>query len=116
MTVTDAEGLTDTGSIVITVVKPSDSDEISVTLLVNPAKDVAQVRIMDNGPGLTKVAKIYIHDSIGRLVATYNPKDVVANGLYEIPISILSSGEIYYIGFKMDNGELISMDLIVNNQ
>lgn len=116
LTVTDAEGLTDTGSIVITVVKASDSDEISVTLLVNPAKDVAQVRIMDNGPGLTKVAKIYIHDSIGRLVATYNPKDVVANGLYEIPISILSSGEIYYIGFKMDNGELISMDLIVNNQ
>lgn len=114
LTVEDAEGLSNTQTITI-VVGDADSSDVVGMLLVNPAKDVAQVRIIDNGPGLSKVIKIYVHDATGRLIATYNAKDVVANGLYEIPIALLSTNEIYYLGFEMDKGDRIVINLIVNH-
>ena len=114
LTVEDAEGLTNTQTITIVVGDAGMSDIVGM-LLVNPAKDLAQVRIIDNGPELIKVKKVYVHDATGRLLAAYDAKDIVANGLYEIPIAMLSTGEIYYLGFEMDKGDRIVLNLIVNN-
>jgi len=113
LTVEDVEGLSDTQTITIVVGDASKSDVVGM-LLVNPATDVAQVRIIDNGPGLSKVVKVYIHDTAGRLVASYNAKDIVANGLYEIPTAQLGTNEIYYLGFEMDKGDRIVLNLVVN--
>ena len=114
LTVEDARGLSNRQTITIVVAATAIGDVVSM-LLINPAKDVAQVRITDKGLGQTKVKKIYVHDATGRLLAVYNGKDVVANGLYEIPIAMLSTGEIYYLGFELDKGDRIVFDLIVNN-
>lgn len=114
LTVTDGEGLSNTQTVTI-VVGAAGKSEVVGMLLVNPADKVAQVRIIDNGPGVSKVAKIYIHDSSGRLVATHNGADVVVSGLYEIPIAGLNSNEVYYLGFKMDSGDRITINLVVNH-
>ncbi len=113
LTVEDAEGLNDTQTISIVVGEGGNSDVIGM-LLVNPASDIAQVRIIDSGPGLRKVVKVYVHDTSGRLVASYNAKDIVANGLYEVPIEMLGANEIYYLGFEMDKGDRIVLNLVVN--
>jgi hypothetical protein len=73
------------------------------------------VRLIDNGPGLSKVLKVYVHDTMGRLVAVYDAKDIVTNGLYEIPIASLSTNEIYFLGFEMDKGDRITLNLVVNH-
>ena len=114
LTVEDAEGFSDTQIITIVVGDVGMGDVVGV-LLVNPAKDVAQVRIIDDGPGLRKVIKVYVHDATGRLLAAHNAKDIVVNGLYEIPIAMLSSNEVYYLGFEMDSADRIMLKLIVNH-
>ena len=112
LTVTDIEGLSNTQSITIEVVE-NTVDDIIETLMVNPAKEVARVRLIDNGPGNNKVVTIYLHDSSGRLVRSYKPQDIFAHGLYEVPISTLSSGGIYFIGFEMNKGTREILKLIV---
>ena len=114
LTVEDIEGLSNTQTITIVVGDTGKGDVVGM-LLVNPAKEIAQVRIIDNGPGLSRVVKIYVHDTTGRLLAVYDAKDVVANGLYEIPIALLSTNEIYYLGFEMDQGNRIVLNLVVNH-
>ena len=114
LTVEDAEGLSNTQTLTILVADDGDTS-IVATLLVNPADEVAQVRIIENGPELIRVVKIYVHDGTGRLVASYDPKDVVANGLYEIPVAMLGSNEIYYLGFYMENGERMVLNLAVSH-
>ncbi|MEX0289129.1 MAG: PKD domain-containing protein [Flavobacteriaceae bacterium] len=117
LTVEDAQGLSDTKTILIVVLEPAGEGEYETGawLLANPAKDLAQVRIIDESTELRRVLKIYMYDSAGRLLAAYDPKDVVANGLYEIPISMLSSSEIYYLVFEMDKGDRTVLSLIANN-
>lgn len=114
LTVEDVEGLSNVQTITI-VVGESGASNIVGMLLINPAKDVAQVRLIDNGPGLSKVLKVYVHDTMGRLVAVYDAKDIVTNGLYEIPIASLSTNEIYFLGFEMDKGDRITLNLVVNH-
>ena len=115
MTVTDGEGLTDSATLNILVSDPSSESGIQGTLIANPAKNVAQIQIIDHGPGDTKVASITLHDLNGRLVGLYSPKDVSSHGLYQIPISSLSDGGLYIIGFEMTNGKRISLKLVVKN-
>ncbi len=116
LTVTDAQGLTNSKRITITVTEESiNSSEFNATLIVNPAKDVAQVQIIDQGATARQVAKVYVHDSSGRLVQSHDPKDIVANGLYQIPIANLGNVEMYYLIFKMADGDRLVMKLIVKN-
>lgn len=114
LTVEDIEGLSDTETQTI-VVNAAGKNEVVGRLLVNPADDIAQVRIIDTGPGVSKVVSIYIHDSTGRLVATHQAADVVANGLYEVPVAGLNANEIYFMGFELDSGERIMLNLVVNH-
>lgn len=110
--VTDIDGLSDTASITIVVVEDT-VDSIIGTLMINPAKEVARVRLIDNRPGNSNVVKVYLHDSSGRLLDSYNPKDIFAHGLYEVPVSTLGSGGIFYIGFEMNKGARKIVKLIV---
>ncbi|EAR00257.1 PKD domain-containing protein [Maribacter sp. HTCC2170] len=116
LSVTDAEGLSNSSTITIVVSESTvDTNELNGLLIINPAKDVAQVLLIDNGEVSKIVNKVYLHDSSGRLIGLYNPRDIFAHGLYEIPISSLNSGSVYFIGFEMNGGEKIVLELIVKN-
>ncbi len=115
LTVSDGEGLTDSATLNIVVSDPASQTGIIGTLVANPARDVAQVQIIDHSPRDTKVARITMHDLNGRLIGLYSPKDVLAHGLYSIPISTLIDGGIYIIGFEMSSGDKITLKLIVKN-
>jgi len=115
LTVGDAEGLTDTKTITIVVVEGTDNKDIEGILVVNPAKEVAQIQLIDNGPGNRRVVKIHLHDSSGRLIGLYDPHEIFVHGLYEIPISTLSNNSIYFIGFEINKGDRIVLKLVVRN-
>ena len=115
LTVADEEGLEDTTSATIVVVEPKADKDIRAMLIVNPANDLAQIQLIDNGPADRRVVKIYIHDSGGRLIDLYNPGEIFAHGLFEIPISTLTDGGVYYIGFEMNKGDRVVLSLIVKH-
>ena len=114
LTVKDNNGLTHTQSTTIIVEDANKENENIIGILMkNPAKDVARVRIIDNGIDLVKVTKIYLYDSSGRIVGIYNAKDVVSNGLYEIPIETLSSGQIYFLNFETNKGKRLIFKILL---
>lgn len=115
LTVTDAEGLSDTTSITILVMDGTGKKDLYGMLLVNPANGVAQIRLVDTGPQNRIVSRIYIHDVSGQQVGVYHPQEVFAHGLFEIPISDLSSGSIYLIGIEMNTGDTVVLKLAVMN-
>ena len=115
LTVADDEGLMDIENVTINVIEPTPEKEINAMLIVNPAKQLAQVQFIDRGPADRRITKIYLHDSSGRLLEAYNPGEIFAHGLFEIPISTLSDGGIYYIGFEMNRGDRVVLSLIVKN-
>ncbi|MCW5517232.1 PKD domain-containing protein [Muriicola sp. Z0-33] len=119
LTVADIEGLTATSSVTIIVVETQAEKEIDkeidAMLIVNPANEVAQIRLIDNGPADRRVVKIYLHDSSGRLIDLYSPSEVFVHGLFEIPIATLTDGGVYYIGFEMNKGDRLVMSLIVKH-
>ncbi|MBT8183331.1 MAG: PKD domain-containing protein [Eudoraea sp.] len=115
LTVEDSEGLEDSASVSIVVVDLQSAKEIDAMIIVNPAKEIAQVRLIDNGPADRRVVEISLHDSGGRLIDVYNPGELFAHGLFEIPVSTLSDGGVYYIGFEMNRGERIVLSLIVKH-
>jgi PKD repeat protein len=116
LTVADAEGLDNTNTVTVTVGEERVVDnDIRAILFVNPAKEVAQVQIIDMGRGNRTVAKVHLHDSSGRLLGLYYPYEIFRHGLYEIPISTLSNGSLYFIGFEMSRGDRIVLKLVVKN-
>jgi PKD repeat protein len=116
LTVADAEGLDNTNTVTVIVGEEGVVDnDITAILFVNPAKEVAQVQIIDMGPGNRTVAKVHLHDSSGRLLGLYNPHEIFRHGLYEIPVSTLSNGSLYFIGFEMSRGDHIVLKLVVKN-
>lgn len=116
LTVNDEQGLSHTQTTTVTVIDEKKEEETIVGILMkNPVKEVAQVRIIDNGTDMVKVFKIYLHDSSGRIVGIYNAKDIVSNGLYQIPIASLSTGQIYYLSFEMDKGKRLVFSMLVDN-
>ncbi|MGB5554980.1 MAG: PKD domain-containing protein, partial [Flavobacteriaceae bacterium] len=116
LTVSDSEGLSDMKSVSIVAIDSvivESRDDIVGTLIANPASEIAQVRLMDYAARKRNVLSIYVHDSSGRQISIYNPKDLYAHGLYEIPVTTLSKGNMYFIGFEMDRGERVILKLIV---
>lgn len=115
LTVEDTEGLVNTETVAILVLDENNTSDFKGILIINPAKEVAQVRLIDNGSGDRRVVKVYLHDSSGRLIRSYSPQELVAHGLYEIPVSTLDSGNVYFIRFEMNKGGHIVLKLIVRN-
>ena len=115
LTVEDAEGLSDSNTLAIVVTESSTIEDIKGVLIVNPAKEVAQIQLIDNGLTNKIVNKVYLHDVTGRLIGTYSPKDIFAHGLYQVPIASLSDDSVYFIGFEMNDGGKIVLKLVVKN-
>ncbi|WP_368662399.1 PKD domain-containing protein [Zobellia laminariae] len=116
LTIIDAQGLSHSQTTTVTVIDEKTEEESIVGILMkNPVKEMAQVRIVANGTDIVKVIKIYLHDSSGRIVGIYNAKDIVSNGLYQIPIASLSTGQIYYLSFEIDKGKRLVFSMLVDN-
>ncbi len=114
LTVRDAGGLSDTTELLITVLEAYEGNEIEALLLLNPVRDMAQVRLIDHSPGRRSVVSVYIHDIGGRIVAHFSPAEIYAHGLYNIPVADLSN-DLYFIGFQMSDGDPIVLKTVVNH-
>jgi PKD repeat protein len=117
LTVTDAEGLTDTTSVTIEVMDNAPSGvEMSVIVAPNPARDYANLQVMNLSNGAV-ITKINLHDSIGRLMESHEPAEVSVDGTsgdYAIPIFTLRDG-LYYITVELSEGDTIGVALLVRN-
>jgi len=113
LTVEDAEGLTDSATVTITVSEPED--EMVAILLENPAYEgVARVRIL-NQPAELFVLGLYLHDYSGRFISQYNGQEIYdAGDWYEIQVDSLRDG-LYFITLIMNSGEPIPLKLLVKN-
>lgn len=114
LTVFDAENLNDTKSVSIVVVDDeSPSGEITGRIVVNPAKDVARIQIVDHSNSNRSVVRVYLHDPSGKMLGLFNPAEIYAHGVYEIPVSSLRENGVYFIGFEMNDNEKLVLKLIV---
>ncbi|GLU44904.1 PKD domain-containing protein [Allomuricauda sp. NBRC 101325] len=117
LTVTDADGLTDTETITIEVFE-AEADNIVGIIAPNPAPDVdgfanIQLRQMSSNTVLTY---IHLHDSTGKLVGTYNASQSydMTMDAYRIQVSTFRSG-LYYVTIERDNGDPIELKLLISN-
>ncbi|WP_285654922.1 PKD domain-containing protein [Allomuricauda sp. NBRC 101325] len=115
LTVFDAENLSDTKPITIVVVDGEVSDEIVGRIVVNPAKDIARIQIVDHSETTHNVVRIYVHDVSGKMMGLYDPAEIYRHGLYEIPIATFKEGSVYFVGFDLDNNQTLMLKLIVKN-
>ncbi len=115
LTVFNGIGMSHTTTVSIVVLLPKENQSLNGNIMVNPAKDIASVQLIDLSDENRSVSRIYIHDLSGRLVGLFSPQDIYAHGVYEIPIATLGQGSLYFIGFEMDNGEKITLELLVAN-
>lgn len=116
LTVTDSEGLTNSTSLTITITAPEPtSEESGIILEENPSKEgIARVLLM-NQPTGTEITSLYLHDSTGRLLETYNIQSVTTgSNSYNIPIATLRDG-LYYIGIQLNDGQRKTINLMVKN-
>ena len=117
LTVEDADGLTNTAEITITVTDPEAviTEEAAILPEVNPTKNgIAKISLV-NQPTDVNVISILLHDSVGQLIQSYQVNDVsTGDGTYEIPVSTLSDG-LYYMGVETNTGEKKTFHLLVLN-
>ena len=117
LTVFDAEGLSDTATVVINVDEnvnqANNNGEFEIVIGQNPTQGSFAFISVFNEPEDVTLDNIYIFDSARRLVATYNPADVFINDRYEIPVFGLRT-EYYYVFFEFSD-EIRVVRMIVNN-
>jgi len=121
LTVTDGEGLTDTATIEIEVTEdnaPSTIDSSVIAIIApNPVPadtDIVNI-LLSEIPEDVVVTSIHLHDSTGRLIATFDPMQVYdGEGAYGIPIDTLRSG-LYYATIELSKGDPIGIKFLVSN-
>ncbi|MFS4448772.1 PKD domain-containing protein [Maribacter sp. 2307UL18-2] len=114
LTVTDADGTTNTASIDIVVTAGSTMDIILETNPANP-DDGGVVRIVVvNLPENVDVMNITVHDIGGRYVAGHVAESIEVGGMYEVPIAAFRNG-VYLIRVVMSDGESTLLKLLVAN-
>lgn len=114
LTVTDAEGMTNTATIDIVVTEGSRMD---IILETNPADpdDGGVVRIVVvNLPENVEVMNITLHDIGGRYISGHIADSIQAGNMYEVPIATLRNG-VYLIRVVMSDGESTLLKLLVAN-
>ncbi len=80
---------------------------------IRALEDVANVQVI-NLPIDRLLINIALHDSSGRLIATFSPQTVFSNGVYEIPVATLRDG-LYNISLETNSDMSIILSLIVKN-
>jgi PKD repeat protein len=112
LTVTDADELTSTAT--TTIIVEAVAGEMMGIILNNPAYDgIAQIQLI-NQPSDVEVMVIYLHDSSGRLVGSYDPQDIFTGNSYDVPVDTVRTG-LYYVGFEMSKGNPLLLKLLVSN-
>ncbi|MEO9892753.1 PKD domain-containing protein [Aurantibacter sp.] len=116
LTVTDSNGLSNTTSTNITVTAPETiNEESSIVLETNPAKEGTARIILLNKPNGTILTSLYLHDSAGRIIKTFNAQTAsTGNNTYEFSIITLRDG-LYYISMDLNNGEYEALSLMIKN-
>ncbi|MEP5376032.1 MAG: PKD domain-containing protein [Hyphomicrobiales bacterium] len=115
LTVEDEEGLSNTSEVISIEVTDNTTSGVSPTAVIarNPAKDIAMVQLVQ-APEDVVVTNVGLHDSSGRLIASYLPQQLFVSGSYEIPIGTLRDG-LYYITLELNEGDPIGLNLLVKN-
>lgn len=114
LTVTDADGMTNTASVVIVVTEGSKMDIILETNPANP-DDGGVVRIIVvNLPENVDVMNITVHDIGGRYIAGYIAENIAVGAAYEVPIPTFRNG-VYLVRVVMSDGESTLLKLLVAN-
>jgi large repetitive protein len=113
LTVGDAEGLTDTVRITIIVQEDIANGEVTGLIVVNPAKEVAEVQLL-NKPAGKEIEQIHLHDANGRLLGSFSPEELFVDNTYNVPIATLRDG-IYYIILDVNQGDALALKLVVRN-
>lgn len=114
LTVTDAEGLTNTATFDIVVL---EGTKLDILLEANPPNpnDGGIVRvIVVNQPENVEVINITVHDIGGRYVAGHRASDIRVNNMYEVPVSTYRNG-VYLVRVVMSDGESTLLKLFVAN-
>ncbi|WP_375324239.1 PKD domain-containing protein [Flagellimonas sp. GZD32] len=117
LTVTDADGLSDTETITIEVFQEETGDIVGV-IAPNPAPDLdgfANIQLSQI-PSNTVLTYIHLHDSTGKLVGTFNAAQAydMTRDAYRVSVSALRNG-LYYVTIERDNGDPIELKVLVNN-
>ncbi len=114
LTVVDADGLTTTDSVTITV---NPGEKMNIILESNPASATdgfANVLVV-NKPLDTEVLFITLHDVGGRYISGHLPLEIASGSArYALPISNLRDG-LYFIRVVMSQGESTLIKLMVHN-
>jgi len=113
LTVTDAEGLTDTTTITIEVedATPTATEEMQAIAVENPVATEARIVILNQS---ITVNQVFLHDSTGRLIGTYDPVSIQVDGEYVIPVLGIRDG-VYYVIMEMNEGDPLQVSLLVGN-
>ena len=109
LTVTDAEGLTASTTLSITV-----TENIELDMILSPNPSVDYVEITLNGVASEEdIIGFMIHDSAGRLIRQFLPDEIASGNIYVIPLQILTT-DVYVVTAILRNEEPISKRLILN--
>lgn len=113
LTVVDAEGLSNSAIVTITV--GSVENNMIAILLENPSQNgVARIQLLNPPPNAIMMA-ISVHDYSGRLISYVNAQEAfVVGGTYEVNVSQLGDG-LYFLGLHMSQGDIIPLKLLVKN-
>ncbi|SHJ84727.1 PKD domain-containing protein, partial [Pseudozobellia thermophila] len=115
LTVTDAENLSDSTEITITVSETDPPNETQgepeIRLEVNPAQNgTARIVLIDQSSS-TYLSEVRLHDYSGRLLKTFEFGHT-GDEDYEIPVATLSNG-LYYLGLKTNTGDTETLPLVI---
>ncbi|MDF0717410.1 PKD domain-containing protein [Muricauda sp. 334s03] len=118
LTVTDGEGLTDTATVEIEVIESESETDATAIIAPNPVPitDETVSIQMSELPESIVVTTIHLHDSMGRLVGTFDPGQTYDNSLdaYRVPVFNLRSG-LYYVTLELSDGDPIGIKFLVSN-
>jgi len=124
LTVADAEELKDTAEIDISVTQPESEPESEpepatqssgIRLETNPAQNGTAKLLLINPPEDIQVVSLYLHDSTGRLIKTFDIQKFSAGAnTFDIPVATLRDG-VYHIGIKTNKGDEKTISLLVRN-
>ena len=112
LTVVDAEGLTNSTTITITV-QDNEPLDVELDMVLSPNPSIDYVEITLNGiVSEDDIVGFTLHDSAGRLIRQYLPEEISSNGTYIIDLAILTT-DVYVVTVVLNNGELVSKRMIL---
>jgi|GEM_PF-1800736 len=112
LTVEDAEGLTDSTTITITV-EDNEALDVELDMVLSPNPSIDFVEITLNGiVSEDDIVGFTLHDSAGRLIKQYLPEEISTSGTYIIDLTILTT-DVYVVTVVLNNGELVSKRMIL---